>query len=975
MPSDVQRQMDEAGKSRRDFMKVTGLAAMGGVIAGCTAKEETVKPMLNKQEGITPGMRYEYATACGGCSAGCGTLMQVRDGRPIKAEGNPQHPVNKGGLCVIGQGSMTELYDPDRLRKPMMGDSETSWGALDSSVRSGLKAAGSGVRLLTGTVNGHAAKAQIAKFLKAFPGAKHVSYNANSRFAIAKAHNATHGVQVIPTYRFENADVIVSVGADFLGNWVSTAEHAKGWAQNRNLKPANLATNKKAKKADYLAGTKKRKMSRHVQFEARMSMTGANSDERFRLPESEFNAFLVALGNEIAGGSPLGKADLTSVDAKTVKGVASELKAAGRKGLVVCGSNDADTQTLVNFINAKLGAYGTTVDLVRHSQQWTGDDEALAQLIKDMESGTAKAIVLWNVNPVYDLPNGARFAELLKKASLSVAMNDRADETAKHCQYIAPDHHWLESWNDFEPVKGVFTLSQPTINPLWDTRSALTSLLKWAGHADGNKNYRVVLRDHWKANVLGGTDWLKAVEIGFVDRSATGSQPAFRSNGVKSGLGKKATGEGFEVLLFESYALGDGAHANNAWLQESPDPITKQTWGNGAIMAPTTMAELGVKQGDHVEIKIGDTAVTLPAVRGPGQTDNSVAIALGYGRTDAGRIIHGMGIETEAIGANAYGLAGAGVRFGSVSVTGGSTDVAITQTHDSQEGRPIAKDTSLKEWHKDGKSGNKHEIPDERITLWKGWDYKGHRWGMAIDLNLCIGCNACQVSCSIENNVPVVGKEEVLMRREMHWMRIDRYFEDHSTGLLDGKVTDHENPETAFQPMPCQHCENAPCETVCPVGATVHSDEGLNAQAYNRCVGTRYCANNCPYKVRRFNWFDYKHEDKVMNLTLNPDITQRSRGVMEKCSMCVQRIWTGKREAARKGKKPVDGAIQTACQQSCPTDAIAFGDMNDPETVVSKIKSYDPRHYGVIEEINTRPAVTYLTQVRNRAPKKHGGEH
>jgi len=962
MPAELRQEMELAGKSRRDFMKVTGMAAMGAVIAGCTADDRFVKPLNNKTEGITPGVVYHYASTCQGCSANCGTLMKVRDGRPIKLEGNDRSPLNSGGLCAVGQAQLWSLYNPDRLHGPQGPEGAVEWKELDAAAARAVS--GGNVVLLTGTVSGACANDVLGR-VKA-RGVRHVAYDANSRFAIAKAHEATHGTLAIPHYRFSQATVVVSLDADFLATWLSPVEHARDWASQRDLRFGRTT------------------MSRLVCFEARMSLTGANADERFRVKDSARGAVLVDLANRLGGN--FGTAGAHGVDPKAMDRVASELKDAGRRGLIVSGSRDVREQKLVNWINNGIGAYGTTLDLSTPSRQKLGNDEELATLLKDMEAGRVKTLIVWGVNPVYDLPGGDAFKAAMGKVANTIAIAPRADETASECQWKAAEDDAQESWGDFQPVTGLHTLAQPGLRRLWDTRTALSCLLRWAGDPDGARDYREVLKAYWEKNILAGMSWTQAVEAGFIDRRSGGNQPGFNVGAfgdVKDVAG--ADSKGLEVTVFESINLRDGRHAGNGWLTEFADPLTRVTWTNLALMSPATMSEQGVAEGDIIEVSAevdGRKALAkLPVGRQPGQADGVIAISTGYGRTKAGPIVHGRGIEEDAvdpdlleegvhkIGDNAFPFVATRPAAGSVSKSGRSILLAKISEHDSQEDRPILKQTSHAEWRKNAKSGNEQELPNPDLTLWKKWEYKGHKWGMTIDLNACIGCGACQIACSTENNVPIVGKEEVWRRREMHWIRIDAYYEDNDGSLFDGKLTADENPEAGFQPIMCQHCANAPCETVCPVIATSHTDEGLNAQAYNRCIGTRYCANNCPYKVRRFNWFRYEHHNLTMNLVLNPDVVVRSRGVMEKCSMCAQRIYEGKRNAALAGTTVIDGSIKTACAQTCPTQAIVFGDRNDKDSAVARL-SKDPRNYQLLAEINTDPTVTYLTKVRNRPAKE-----
>jgi molybdopterin-containing oxidoreductase family iron-sulfur binding subunit len=947
-------------------MKVTGMAAMGAVIAGCTAEDRFVKPLVSKPEGITPGVVYDYASTCRGCSTNCGTLMRVRDGRPIKLEGNDRHPLNSGALCASGQAQLWSLYNPDRLHGPTINGEASDWKTIDAKAKAAL--AGGGV-LLTGTVSGACANSVIDK-VKA-KGFRHVAYDAVSSYSIAKAHLATHGVSAIPRYRFNQADVVFSFDGDFLGAWISPVEYARDWASKRDLK---FNRNRDG-------------MSRLIAFEARMSLTGANADERFRIREGERGAVLADVANRLGGN--FGTPGKHSVDSKALDRLVGELKSAGRNGLVVSGSRDVREQKLVNWINNALGAYGTTLDLSTPSQQKLGNDDELNQLLKDLEAGSVKSLVIWDVNPLYDLPEGERFKAAIGKMKDRVfAISSHADETSSECAAIAAEDDPLESWGDAQPVKGLHSLAQPGLRRLWDTRNGLTTLLTWIGDPDGNKEYREVLKAYWEANILAGMSWTQAVEAGFIDRSSSGAQPAFLNAGMAdaNGAGAVTEAKGLEVIAYQSYNLGDGKHAGNGWLNEMADPMTRVSWTNLALMSPATLADQGIAEGDIVEVSAEvdgrKVSAKLPAGRQPGQADGTIAISTGYGRTKAGPIVHGRGVEEDAvdpdllsegvhkIGDNAFPFVATHPVSGSVSKAGRSIRLAKISEHDSQEGRPILKETSHELWKQNPQAGNQQELPVKDMTMWSKWEYKGHKWGMTIDLNSCIGCGACQIACSIENNVPIVGKEEVWRRREMHWIRIDAYYEDNDGNKYDGNRTNEPNPEVGFQPIMCQHCENAPCETVCPVIATSHTDEGLNAQAYNRCIGTRYCANNCPYKVRRFNWFRYEHHNLTMNLVLNPDVVVRSRGVMEKCSMCAQRLYEGKRVAALHGTKLEDGAIQTACAQTCPTDAIIFGDRNDKDSAVARL-SKDPRNYQLMGELNTQPTVTYLTKVRNRASKPH----
>ncbi|NOX90085.1 MAG: 4Fe-4S dicluster domain-containing protein, partial [Calditrichaeota bacterium] len=776
---------------------------------------------------------------------------------------------------------------------------------------------------------------------------------------------------MLPHYRFDRAKVIVGFDADFLGTWISPVEFTKDYMKTRNL------------------SEKPPRMSYHVQIEGRLSVTGSNADNRITATTAEFGVllnYIAAKLEEKAGTANLPvKADLTQtrVSKQTLDKIISKLWSAKGNSLVVCGANDVRLQILVNYINHLLGSYGATIDLARPSYQKLGDENSVNELIDKMNGGEVSALFIAGVNPVYSLPNGAEFKEALQKVPFSVAFTEYSDETAEHASIVCPQSHFLESWNDSEPVEGYLSITQPLISRLGLSRTLNECLSAWTGKSATDY---ALLQDYWKRHVFPLQKehadfqnlWDRALIDGYVEiKRPAKKASSFNMNAVKNLRLDSAKPSGdYELVLYQKVGILDGRHAQNPWLQELPDPITKAVWDNYVSMAPQTAKRLNLRQGDVVRVSDGNSEIELPVLPQPGQHEKVIAVALGYGRNTTKRF-KDIGPdwiskrptvkEGETVGENAYRFLKWQNGFlhfsGRVNIhpTEKTRIIAQTQTYNSitvpeklgGERRPLIRETTLKEYSKDPASGNKYK--HQILQLWtEDHVYTGHHWAMVIDLSKCTGCSACVISCQAENNVPVVGKDEVYRRRELHWIRIDRYYSGPESDV-----------EVVHQPVMCHHCDHAPCEGVCPVLATLHSDEGINQQIYNRCVGTRYCANNCPYKVRRFNWFSYRKKDEKENLVLNPDVTVRSRGIMEKCSWCVQRIQEAKAEAKRKGVKLADGDIKLACEQSCPADAIVFGDMNDPQSRISKL-IHHPRHYNMLEEMNFKPTVGYLSLVRNK---------
>lgn len=972
-PLPMEEVLNEAGLStvapRRDFLKALGFG-LGAVTLSACQKVPVHKsiPYLVKPEEIVPGIPNYYTSTFNGHSV----LVKTREGRPIKIEGNPDCVLSKGSLDAKGQASVLDLYDVSKLKGPVLNDADATWENIDQFVKQELlkvKTGGKKIRIVSSTVNSPSTKAAIADFAAQYTNTKHIQVDAISYTGIIKANENSFGKAVLPRYRFDKADLIVSFGADFLGTWISPLEFSRQYVSKRN----NTALEGK-------------KMSRHIQFETGMSLTGSNADARLPLKPSEEGIALLnlyaALGGVLSGTKTLTNNPNAE---KAIALAAKELSAAKGVSLVVSGSNDVSIQIVVNAINALLGSYGTTIDLDNPSYQFAGNDAEFVEFVNEMNRGEVDAVFFLNSNPAYEFNDAKAFTDALSKVKLRVSFADRKDETASLCQVIAPNHHYLESWGDSNPVEGYYTIIQPAINPVYNSRNAEQGLLIWS--ESPVTDYYQYIQNNWSKSVLAqsGTTWKELLQKGSVTLAAKSAGVYSFSRELNSVVQTiiaesnslaKGGENGIELHIYQNVAIGDGKAANNPWLQELPDPVSKVTWDNYAAINPKYAEKLGIAELDLVEIKTDKYSVTLPVLIQPGQATGTVSVALGYGRVKAGK----AGSE---VGKNVYPflrLVNATLQLStsaSISKASGTYELAQTQTHHTIEGRNIVRETTLKSFLKDPTAGTGHAHVN-KYDLWNEYEQPGHNWVMAIDLNACTGCGACIVACSAENNIPVVGRDEVRRRREMHWIRIDRYY---SINDGDNRITKEEeidklenldNVSVVHQPMMCQHCDHAPCETVCPVLATVHSSEGLNQMAYNRCIGTRYCANNCPYKVRRFNWFNYWNDsrfDNYMNneftqLVLNPDVTTRSRGVMEKCSMCVQRIQAGKLAAKLDKRKLKDGDIKVACQQTCPTNAIIFGDGNDPESEVSKALKSE-RTYYVLEEINVKPGVGYQTKVRN----------
>ena len=1050
----------ETSTERRDFLKFLGFTVAAATVAACEAPVTKAIPYVNKPENVTPGMATWYASTYYDGNAYASIVVKTREGRPIYIKGNRDFGFTQGALTPQIVASVLSLYDSARLTTVK---GAKSWASLDQTVTDKLKAIAAkqgkitvvtntvispsmqlALMNLSASVYGAAAPAADAMGMPAMnPNFNHIQYDAISYNGIREANLATFGKRSIPDYDLLNAKTIISIGADFLSTWLMGNAFSADYGKRRD--PAGEW------------------MSRHYQFETIMSITGSNADYRAMIKPSEQAAVLLYMLGKFGANGGVMPANLS----KEVRAIADEavksMKASNGMGVVMCGSNNTAVQILTNKLNSAIGAYGKTIKFESEINLFQSEDAKMQKFVSEVIAGnTPDAVIFIGTNPVYSLPNGKEFGEALKKADFTLAISQYADETANNCKYIAPDHHALEGWADFNPKAGHYSIAQPTIRPLHDTASALESVLVWAGKANrGGKDSRVAydyIAKTWETWGFSmqtkytdfATFWGMAVHNSVADASPMAPVVLAPFNeGSIQGIAERLPKAGeVEVVLYQKAGIGNGDMAGNPWLQEMPDPISKVTWDNYITMNPSEMEGKYATTFDQenglnmATVTINGKDITLPVYPSPGQAAKTIGIALGYGRGENNENIGNAafvtkqygGFELDAkgnripVGKNAFRLRGwqdgsytADVS-GSLKKVDGMYPIAATQIHHTVMGRhSIVRETTLDIFEKEGveaynppytlqkidEHGNHVEAPMEEFDLWDAHPVEdvGHRWGMTIDLNQCFGCGTCLIACQAENNVPVVGKDEVRRGREMAWLRIDRYFASDEEATIgtrkDAKTFDFGkaekpamNPKVIHMPMMCQQCNHAPCETVCPVAATTHSNEGLNQMTYNRCIGTRYCANNCPYKVRRFNWFNYPSykkftevnpaQDDLGRMVLNPDVTVRTRGVMEKCSFCVQKIQSVKLQAKIEDRVVMDSDFESACSDACPAGAITFGDWNDVNSNIRK-SSKDKRSYQALEEVGVKPNVWYKVKVRNEnnadlnrlamAERAHAGGH
>lgn len=965
--------LSNSSTTRRDFLKYVGFSTAAASLAACEGPVVKSIPYVVQPEEIIPGVADFYATTIADGYDFANILIKTREGRPIKVENNNLEGSITGANARV-HASVLSLYDSLRLKQPKIAGKDATWAEVNTKVKSSLKdaaAKGGNVVLLTGTMASPSTDALISELKAKYPTVKHVVYDAVSESNALDAFEAVYGERALAGYDFSQADVIVSVGADFLGDWQGGG-YDSGYAKGRVPKNG--------------------KMSKHFQFEANMSLAGANADKRVPMTVAQQKQALADLYNAVVGGS-------TPKNAEVAK-AAKQLKSAGNKGVVVTGLDDFDAQLVVIGINQALQSVAFNPNAAKLTRK--GNAKEVAQLVADMKAGSVHTLIMNGVNPVYTLSNSKDFVDGLKKVKLSVAFSMKEDETASLTTIAAAAPHYLESWGDVMIQRGHYSIMQPTIRPLFDTKQFQDALLSWT---DNSSEYFDYLKA-FAGTKLAGKSWNQTVHDGFASTEtfALNVNPVGVSSSVSKLANAKSTG--LDLVLYAKTGMGDGQQANNPWLQEFPDPITRVSWDNYLTISKKDAEKLGLENwnvangglnGSYATLKVGNaTLKNVPVVIQPGQAVGTVGLAFGYGKKAAMK-------QEMQVGVNAYALYNNLNANQSVSIVKeeGEHEFACVQLQKTLMGRgDIIKETTLEIFNtKDAEEWNPipvvsldhKETPATEVDLWDSFDRSvAHHFNLSIDLNACTGCGACVIACHAENNVPVVGKSEVRRSRDMHWLRIDRYYssqdtfggdvelKDSTSGLMNSRETfigmedPNENPQVAFQPVMCQHCNHAPCETVCPVAATSHGREGQNHMAYNRCVGTRYCANNCPYKVRRFNWFlynkndefDYHMNDDLGRMVLNPDVNVRSRGVMEKCSMCIQMTQATKLKAKREGRAVKDGEFQTACSAACSSGAMIFGDVNDTESKVAKLAK-DERMYHLLEHIGTKPNVFYHVKVRN----------
>ncbi len=951
LEQDFPRQAAASGVDRRQFLRLMSASLALAGLGACTRQppQEIVPYAKAPEEGVVPGEPLFFATAMPLGETVYGLLAESHMGRPTKIEGNPEHPLSLGGSDVYAQASVLGLYDPDRSQVVRSAGEIRPWSAFLETLRDAMEAQrpkkGAGIRILTGTVTSPTLIDQLITIGTEFPGARWHEYEPINRDNAIVGLRAALGADAALQNRLELADVIVAFDADFLGGGPGALRDTRTFSARR--RPGG-----------------RKAMSRLYVAEPMPTVTGSKADHRLAIRAGDIEPLVRAVAAGVGGRDVTAPTGLEE-HAEWIGAVVRELRAhRGASVVMAGGAQPPAVHALVHLINDAVGNTGASVGYVRPFAAGREQVPSLRKLVDEMDAGAVDVLIMIDANPVLTAPVDFRFAERLAKVPLRVRLGLYEDETSQLCHWHLPAAHYLESWSDARAVGGTSTIIQPLIAPLYEGKTAhelLAACLQREAGGALPTSYDLV-RAYWGRQRAGDTTafWRRALHDGVVPDT---EGAALRVDRPYDYVPQKPESvpldpQGLEITFRPDPAVYDGRFANNGWLQELPRPITKLTWDNAACIAPATADRLALANGDMVELRLDGRSVVAPVWVVPGHAPEAVTVHLGYGRQHAGRIGDAVGFNAYAIRSSSAPWIARGLE---IRKTGRQYPLATTQHHHDMEGRDIVRTVTAQEYERDPNVVRERgeEPPDS--SLYPPMPYPGYAWGMAIDLNACTGCSACVIACQAENNIAVVGKDQVARGREMHWIRVDRYYE----GSADA-------PAIHNQPVPCMHCENAPCEVVCPVNATVHSNEGLNQMVYNRCVGTRYCSNNCPYKVRRFNFYLYSDwSTESLKLQRNPDVTVRSRGVMEKCTYCVQRIQYAKIKAEEDDRPVRDGEIVPACAQACPAEAIVFGDQNDPTSRVAKLKA-DPRNYALLAELNTRPRTTYLAALRNPNPELEG---
>jgi len=980
-----------SGISRRRFLALMSASAALAA-AGCSNYKDKglVIPYNQKPEEVMLGLPNYYASTCTGCQSACGILVKTREGRPVKIDGNPDHPVNKGKICSKGQASIMNLYSPERLREPIFNKLQTSWDDANKNIVNALKSAASSgkeIAIITHSVLSPSLKKLLDEFRITYPTSKVYSYEVFNDSAKQNAWFKSYGKRTIPALQLDKAKIILALESDFLGNEPNQIENTRLYSQTRDVMSKN----------DF---------SRLYAVEGAVTLTGMNADYRIRLRTDAIEELVMCILNELVNRKKVSRFaadtkvisvladynlnDFTAkyyLDVTSLNHLIKDLARHQGEGIVLAGTQlPESTHIAVNLLNEVLGnnkLYSAESENVELMPLSTNDE--FNALTANMQGGGVGVVIHFDTNPVYHFSPDYNYAEALKKVQTVVTLTEEISESAEASNFVLPINDQLESWGDFKTRTGFYSMQQPIIAPLYNTRQKEAILLTWKDSEKpyNEKIYHDYIRENWEKNLYPSFGslapfnkfWFSILHDGVVflnekpDAVGTFSADAF----AQSARMKPAND--FVVLLQNNNNVGDGRFASNGWLQELPNPISKTVWDNYAAVSVQAASELGVNSNDMVEISIGGKKQTLPVFVQPGLADKVVEISLGYGRTAAGVVGTGVGVNANILISKNPTLTERFYNNAQITKVSGTYEVASTQEHYPIDSDPLLKDIQYKrgiiregtyEEYKTNpkflKSEEKHLDlqPINKPPVYESKNYTGYKWGMAIDLNKCTGCGACITACSVENNIPIVGKDQVIVNREMMWIRLDRYY----SGSPD-------SPKTSFQPMLCQHCDYAPCENVCPVVATTHSNDGLNQMAYNRCVGTRYCSNNCPYKVRRFNYFDFRDHFRdslqyaeSLDLMANPEVTVRSRGIMEKCTFCIQRIMKERQDAIQENRNVIGSNVKTACQEACPAYAIVFGDVNDKESEIAKYREHE-LGYSVLEEIKVMPNVTYIAKLRN----------